>query len=112
MYMSFPTELLKGTLKPLILALLEGNDQYGYQIIKNLKDQSDALFDVGEGSVYPALHALEKKGLLKSYWQKQKEGPDRKYYSLSEKGAKELSKAKRDWQNFSHAIQNIYGLQV
>ncbi len=110
--MSFPTELLKGTLKPLILALLKETDKYGYQIIKDLKEQSEALFEIGEGSIYPALHALEKKGLLKSYWKKQSEGPDRKYYQITQKGSKELVTAKKDWRAFSGAIQKIYGLRI
>lgn len=110
--MSFPTELLKGTLKPLILALLSEGDKYGYQLIKQLKEKSDALFDTGEGSIYPALHALEKKGLLKSYWKPQAEGPDRKYYQLTHKGAKELKTAKKEWQTFTQAVHKIYGFDV
>lgn len=109
--MSLPTELLKGTLKPLILALLDEGDQYGYQIIKNLKEKTDAVFEVGEGSIYPALHALEKKKLLKSYWKKQAEGPDRKYYKITRRGQKELSTAKSQWGKFSNAVEKIYGLQ-
>lgn len=110
--MSFLSELLKGNLKNLVLAILEEGDKYGYQIIKQLHDQTDALLEVGEGSMYPALHALEKKGLLKSYWKKQAEGPDRKYYQLTHQGRKELVTAKKEWQSFSHAVQKIYGLRI
>lgn len=110
--MSFLTELLKGNLKNLVLALLEDGDKYGYQIIKDLNDRTDALLEVGEGSMYPALHALEKRKLLKSYWKKQAEGPDRKYYSLTQKGRKELVTAKKEWGSFSNAVQKIYGLQI
>lgn len=110
--MSFLTELLKGNLKNLVLALLEDGDKYGYQIIKDLNDRTDALLEVGEGSMYPALHALEKRKLLKSYWKKQSEGPDRKYYSLTQKGRKELVTVKKEWGSFSHAVQKIYGLQI
>ena len=110
--MSLPTELLKGTLKSLVLALLGDGDKYGYQIIKDLSERSKEVLEIGEGSIYPALHALEQKKFVKSYWKEQHEGPDRKYYHLTQKGRKELASAKKDWRVFTEAIQKIYGLQI
>ncbi len=110
--MPLPTELLKGTLKSLLLALMQDGDKYGYQIIRELKERSHEVLDTGEGSVYPALHALEQKKFLKSYWQEQPEGPPRKYYALTHKGSKELASAKHDWHVFSKAVHDIYGFQI
>lgn len=67
-------------------AVLHNEELYGYQIVKAISQQSDALLEFGEGSIYPALHALEQAGYLSSRWVEQTNLPDRKYYRLTRKG--------------------------
>lgn len=105
---NFSSELLKGSVKHIILSVLSNEDMYGYDIIKAIEAKSGAVIVLGEGNVYPALHELEKKGYLSSYWVKQKTGPDRKYYHVTRKGKKELDKGLKSWLVFSRALQSIY----
>lgn len=99
--------MLKGSIKNLILAVLTEGELYGYQIVKEIEGRSKDTLQFGEGSVYPALHALEKEKLLSSHWVSQKSGPDRKYYQITEKGRKKLKSAKKEWEDFSLAIDSV-----
>ncbi len=107
--MHFSSELLKGTTRQLLLAILSEQELYGYEIVKALRFKSKELITLGEGTVYPALHELEAKGFLKSRWVAQDKGPDRKYYRLTAKGAGHLEKAKVEWQRFTTAVNAILG---
>jgi PadR family transcriptional regulator PadR len=107
--MKFSSELLKGSTKNLILATLSKHEMYGYEIIKEIRQNSDDLISLGEGSIYPALHELEKNDFLTSRWAKQEnDAPDRKYYHLTKKGKKALGTAKKEWALFSGAVNAIY----
>lgn len=105
--MKFSRELVKGSTKNVILAVLADGELYGYQIVKSIREKSDDALDFGEGSVYPALHALEKAGLLQSKWVKQDSGPDRKYYSLTRKGGRALKDNIAEWKEFSSAVNKV-----
>ncbi|MFQ5930583.1 MAG: PadR family transcriptional regulator [Acidobacteriota bacterium] len=96
-------ELKRGSTKALILSVLESKPMYGYQIIKKIRDQSQGYFDLSEGSLYPALHSLEREGFIGSYW-KAIGGRERKYYQLTEKGARFLRQLLREWNSF---VSNI-----
>ena len=72
--------LIGGSSVLLILSLLERGDRYGYEMIKELELRSDKTFQFKEGSLYPVLHKLENKGLIKSYMRTYENGRDRKYY--------------------------------
>lgn len=106
--MKFTSELLKGSTKNLILAALSVKEMYGYEIVKEIRDVSDDLITLGEGSMYPALHELEKHGYLNSYWIEQKGTPDRKYYRITRKGRRLLKEAKHEWRLFSKVVNQIY----
>jgi DNA-binding PadR family transcriptional regulator len=107
--MKFPAELLKGSIKRLILAVLADGEKYGYQISKAISERSQETLEFGEGSIYPALHSLEKSGLLQSRWVSQKDLPDRKYYSLTEKGQQTLQLSLEEWKLFVHSVNNVLG---
>ena len=82
-------ELLKGIYPILILKLLNGNSpMYGYQIEKNVRILSDDQFSITQGSLYPILHKLEEKGLIRSF-SKEVKNRTRKYYSITAKGTKD-----------------------
>lgn len=105
--MKFSSELLKGVTKNIILATLDGREMYGYEIVKVVREKSQELVELGEGSLYPALHELEKKMLVKSRWM-EVGGRERKYYALTPKGKKTLGAARHEWRLFSGAIQSLY----
>ncbi len=80
------SELLRGTLTSLVLAVVEPGALYGYEIAKRIRERTDGLLHLKEGSLYPALHALEREGMLSAEWQAQEGGPNRKYYRLTRAG--------------------------
>ena len=105
--MNHGRELLKGSTDSLLLCLTNGRPMYGYQIIKELQKKSNGYFKFKEGTLYPALHRLEKKGMLKGNWQKLTGGQERRYYYITEKGQKALNERLAIWQSFSAAINSI-----
>ena len=91
----------------LILALLEGGDMYGYQMIEALARRSSDLFQMKEGTLYPILHSLEKDGCLSSYQQEAPSGRMRKYYKLTRKGKKLLDEKRAEWTAFHQGVDQV-----
>ncbi|HXD01099.1 MAG TPA: helix-turn-helix transcriptional regulator [Verrucomicrobiae bacterium] len=85
---------------------LRGGANHGYRIAQDIKQKSKGLLDFKEGTLYPALHALEGKGLIESYME-QENGRTRCYYKLTEKGKKALDADKKEWQQYAGAISMI-----
>jgi PadR family transcriptional regulator PadR len=100
-------DLRKGSTTILILSLLSQSPMYGYQISKELAERSDGVFDFKEGTLYPALHRMEKDGLLTSYWEVVEEGPSRKYYAITDQGQDMLQSKSRDWGDFARALLRV-----
>lgn len=99
--------LIGGSTVLLLLSLLEENDRYGYEIIKELELRSDKIFQFKEGTLYPVLHKLENNGFLKSYMSKGETGKNRKYYQITNKGKKELIEEKKKWETFSISVNKV-----
>ncbi len=99
-------EMMKGSIDILFLALIEKEDLYGYEIAKRLKEKSNELYCMGEGTLYPALQRLEKQKLINAYWQDSESGGRRKYYSITEEGKKELSKKLNEWDLLNNLINS------
>ncbi len=97
---------LKGTLPVLILQVLREGDRHGYAIAREIKVRSNGVLDFKEGSLYPALHAQEKKGLIRSF-ERTKDGRRRRYYRLTQAGAKALETHVREWRLLSGAVDTI-----
>jgi PadR family transcriptional regulator PadR len=104
-------DLRKGSARVLILTMLAEKPMYGYQIAKEIKRRSKGYFAFKEGTLYPALHALEKEGLLASQWEVVDKGPSRKYYRLTDAGRKVLTDSAEEWTTFSHRLLSILGDQ-
>lgn len=98
------SQMLKGMTPQLVLASLLQGERYGYDIIQAIKNASEDVLQLGEGSVYPILHALEQKGFIASRWEIQKKGPARKYYRITSAGERELEKSHGQWKVFEGAI--------
>lgn len=102
-------ELLQGTLDMLILRTLVFGAAHGHQIAKYIQQTSDELLQVEHGSLYPALHRLEKKGLISAKWEKAGKELKReyKYYRLSAAGRKRLASEESKWRQMTEAIGRI-----
>jgi PadR family transcriptional regulator PadR len=105
--MNYGRELLKGSTDTLLLSLINFQPLYGYQIIKDLEKRSSGYFMFKEGTLYPALHRLERAGLVKGQWQKLSNGQERKYYYITEKGQKALIERLATWRDFYTAVNLI-----
>ena len=105
--MSKRLDMRKGSTTVLILSLLAEEPMYGYQISKELLARSGGVFDFKEGTLYPALHRMEKDGLVSSYWEVVEEGPSRKYYAITEQGQHTLTVRSRDWSAFARALLHV-----
>ena len=99
-------EVLKGHLDALVLATLEQEPAHGYAIIKRLQRRSADVFRLPEGTVYPALHRLERDGLVKSRWTAAR-GRRRRVYRLTRPGAEALAVRKLEWRTFSRAVDAV-----
>src|SRR5262249_33233273 len=100
------TEALKGHLDALVLAVVAVEPAHGYAIIEELKRRSGGAFDLPEGTVYPALHRLERAGLLDSGWSAAR-GRKRRVYRLTRRGRRRLEASRTEWQAFAHAIDAV-----
>jgi len=105
--MNYGRELLKGSTESLLLCLINGQAMYGYQIIKELELRSHGYFQFKEGTLYPALHRMEKAGLIKGRWQKLPGGQERRYYYITEEGQKALNDRLAVWRGFSEAVNMV-----
>jgi PadR family transcriptional regulator PadR len=108
MEMAINKGLIGGSTPLLLLSLLENRDCYGYEIIKILEERSDQTFSFKEGTLYPVLHKLENDGHVRSYY-KEKDGRQRRYYAITERGIKQLAEEKAQWERFSFAVKKVIG---
>jgi PadR family transcriptional regulator PadR len=100
------SEALKGHLDGLILAVVAANPAHGYAIIEDLKARSGGAFSLPEGTVYPALHRLERAGLLASSWS-DASGRRRRVYRLTRNGRRELGLRRGEWRAFATAVEAV-----
>ena len=107
--MEIDREFLKGSISLLLLKLLSRGEMYGYEILQVASRRSANAFEFKEGTLYPALHQLEKKGLIKSTWRRAENGRERKYYSVTSKGRKAAAEYEKQWHHLTGAIAAILG---
>lgn len=100
-------ELMKGSSESLLLCLISQQPMYGYQIIKELEKKSQGYFKFKEGTLYPALHRLEKAGLIVGKWQMLPSGRHRRYYYITDKGYRLLAVKRSQWHDFLTAMNRI-----
>ena len=98
-----------GVLDMLILDVLASGPSYGYAISQSVVGSSKGYFELKEGSLYPALHRLERQKLLASYWEEPEEGRRRKYYKITPAGQAELKTKRKEWNEFSSAVGHVLG---
>src|SRR5262245_6447964 len=100
--------LLGSALEMLILEVIAQGPSYGYEIARTVAGRSGGTFEMKEGSLYPALHRLERQKLLKSMWS-EADGRRRKYYELTDAGRVELAARKQSWLRFAAGINWVLG---
>ncbi|HWF65588.1 MAG TPA: PadR family transcriptional regulator [Rhizomicrobium sp.] len=99
---------MNGVPELLILRTLEAQEMYGYELVQAIRAKTNQAITLGEGVVYPALHALEADGMLKSR-RKLVNGRTRVYYALTRKGEKHLAGLVRHWQHITDAVTLAMG---
>jgi PadR family transcriptional regulator, regulatory protein PadR len=100
-------DLLQGTLDLLILKVVALGPVHGYGISQRIRQISDSVLQVQQGSLYPALHRLEKRGWLAADWGESENGREAKFYRLSAKGRKQLVSEQETWNRLSNAVALI-----
>jgi PadR family transcriptional regulator len=100
------SRLLSGTVDTLLLEVISAGPTYGYEIAQSLLARSRGYVDITEGSLYPALHRLERQKYLEAFWQ-EADGRERKYYKLTPAGRKALAVKKKEWSQFVAGAEGI-----
>ncbi len=105
--MRFRKELVSSATVTLVLATLSRGENYGYEIVRSVNAMSDGVLEWQEGTLYPALHKMEKDGLITSRWVEADNGRKRKYYRLTKKGLRECERQKTEWSTFATAVNKV-----
>jgi transcriptional regulator len=103
------TELLHGTLELLLLRLLEDAPLNGYAIGKRIEELTDDALSVDEGSLYPALYRLERRGFVQSSWGTTENNRRAKFYRITRTGRRRLASQREEWSGFQIAVSKILG---
>lgn len=101
------TEILQGTLDMLILQVLQWGPRHGYALSKVIRTNSGEILKVDTGSLYPALHRLERKGWIAAEWKASELGPRLRIYHLTKSGRKQLVVERSRWAHMTEAIEGI-----
>ena len=101
------SQLLAGTLEMLVMRVLSREPSYGYSITQDVLESSGGYLELKEGSLYPALHRMEREGLLESYWVDAGPKRRRKYYRLTARGYEVLEHKRSEWRRFSAAVDGV-----
>lgn len=107
--MNYDRDFLTGTVGLLILSLLSERAMYGYEILQEAERRSASQFQMKEGTIYPALHQMERAGWLRADWRESESGRARRYYALTAKGRRQAASKKRQWLALSVAVRAILG---
>ena len=100
-------EAVKGHLDSILLASLEPQPLHGYAIMEAVRAGSHASFDLPTGTVYPALHRLERAGLLTSAWSEEA-ARRRRVYRLTARGRRALAREREEWSSFTRAVETVW----
>jgi len=99
------TQLLKGILEGCVLSVLQDDTTYGYELVQTLIQLG--FTDLSAGTVYPLLQKIEKQGMLKGELLPSPDGPNRKYYSVTQEGLERLHEFEAQWQHLSQVVNQI-----
>ena len=100
-------DLLQGTLELLVLKIITGGRMHGFAIARRIEALTDDMLSVEEGSLYPALHRMERRGWLKAHWGASENNRKAKFYQLTRKGEKQLQEQETSWADFARAVGKV-----
>jgi PadR family transcriptional regulator, regulatory protein PadR len=100
-------DMLQGTLDLLILRVVRNQSLHGWAIAKRISDISRDALQVNQGSLYPALYRLERKGFIAAEWGISDEGRRAKFYEITSLGRKQLASVENEWRRFSLAVELV-----
>jgi len=100
-------ELMAASAVPIILTILQNGDNYGYEIVQEIKKITNGETPWQEASIYPVLKKLEKQGMIKSYWRMTPDERHRKYYSIQDTGKEELKQSMELWKVMDGIIEKL-----
>lgn len=101
------SQVIKGMMPMLVLAVIGDGELYGYEIAQVIREQSGGAFAPSEGSLYPTLHRLELDGVLSAVWRDSDRGPRRRYYRLTRKGQGLLAESQAEWAAIVRAVSGV-----
>ena len=107
--MRFRAELIRGTTPGLVLALLAECPMHGYELARLIEERSAGALALGQGTLYPVLHRLEREGLIAGRWMERRGGPERRVYRLTPDGHGVLVEHRQEWQAFVEVIGRFLG---
>lgn len=101
-----PKETQKGHVDLLLLSVLDRDPAHGYGLVEALRQRSKGVFELAEGTIYPALYRLERQGLVASSWD-MVGGRKRRMYRLTARGGRELSRQRSEWRTYVQAVEAV-----
>jgi PadR family transcriptional regulator PadR len=104
-------DLVAASSKPLVLSILAEGENYGYEIIKRVRELSGGRIEWSDGMLYPVLHRLEGEGLIRSEWKEANTGRQRKYYRISAKGRQNLAGERDQWLTVHNTLCKLWNLK-
>lgn len=102
--MPAPIEVLRGTLDVLVLKALTGGPCHGYDVARWIQSATQDVLNIGEGTLYPALHRLQARGWVSSSWGVSETGRRARYYELTAAGRAQFRVEKNTWTRYAHAV--------
>jgi DNA-binding PadR family transcriptional regulator len=108
--MRLTKDLVAASAVPLILAILEEGESYGYALIQRVRELSGGEIEWTDGMLYPVLHRLEAQGYIDSSWRTSETGRRRKYYALRGPGRKALREQQQQWRIVHGALAKLWGV--
>jgi DNA-binding PadR family transcriptional regulator len=103
------SKFLGSAVEMMILEVIAQGPSYGYEITQTVSERSNGYFELKEGSLYPALHRLERQKLMRAFW-READGRRRKYYELTDAGRTELAARKTSWLGFAAGVNGVLGI--
>ena len=103
------SSFLGSAVEMMILEVIAPAPSYGYEIVQTVSERSKGSIELKEGSLYPALHRLERQRFMRSFW-READGRRRKYYELTDAGRAELASRKKSWLGFAAGVNGVLGI--
>lgn len=100
-------QMKKGVVEIIVLRLLKDRELYGYQIIQEMANKSKGFFKLKEGTLYPVLYRLESAGYVQTRWVTEERQVPKKYYQITEDGARVLTEMQNTWINFAYNVNML-----